>query len=91
MTRRIADLDVTLPTLRERMAALVEKQRQAAADERRRQKRDESVARLRLILAEQPHVKATPGEAAELRHLLHDADPDATVPAFPYPTSLEAS
>jgi hypothetical protein len=32
---------------------------------------------------------ATPGEAAEYRHLLYDADTDATVPAFPYPTPLE--
>lgn len=34
--------------------------------------------------------EATPGEAAEYRHLLYDADADATVPAFPYPTPLEA-
>jgi hypothetical protein len=34
---------------------------------------------------------ATDGEAAEQRHWLYDADPDAAVPAFPYPTALEAS
>lgn len=34
--------------------------------------------------------QATDGEAAELRHLLYDADEDATVAAFPYPTALEA-
>ncbi|QLJ01478.1 hypothetical protein HZZ00_10900 [Streptomyces sp. NEAU-sy36] len=28
---------------------------------------------------------ATPGELAEMRHLLYDADEDATTPAFPYP------
>lgn len=42
--RPIADLDVPLPTLRDRMAALVDRQRQEAAAER-----------LRLLLAEQSH------------------------------------
>jgi hypothetical protein len=41
------------------------------------------------LAATAPH--ATDGEAAELRHLLYDADADATVPAFPYPTAQEAS
>lgn len=41
-------------------------------------------------LAAQPHQPATPGESAELRHLLYDADPDATEPAFPYPNTQEA-
>jgi hypothetical protein len=70
-----ADLAAPLPTLRDRMTALVE-----------RQKREAAVERLRLILAEQPHQLAPAGELAEYRHLLYDADPDATVPAFPYPT-----
>ncbi|MGW0626495.1 hypothetical protein [Streptomyces sp. NPDC002758] len=35
--------------------------------------------------------QATPGEAAEYRHLLYDADSDASVPAFPYPTAMETS
>ncbi|MFJ4808552.1 hypothetical protein [Streptomyces longwoodensis] len=35
--------------------------------------------------------KATAGELAEMRHLLYDADPDATVPAFPYPTTTEVA
>ncbi len=74
----ISRADVPLSTLRERMAALVA-----------RQKQDAAVERLRLVLAEQPHQHATPGEAAELRHLLYEADPDATVPAFPYPTAKE--
>lgn len=34
---------------------------------------------------------ATPGELAEQRHLLYDADTDSTTPAFPYPTAMEAS
>lgn len=34
---------------------------------------------------------ATPGELAEQRHLLYDADTDSAVPAFPYPTAMEAS
>jgi hypothetical protein len=75
-----ADLVAPQSTLRDRMAALVE-----------RQKQDAEAARLRLLLAEQPHQPATPGELAEQRHLLYDADPDATVPAFPYPTTQEAS
>ncbi|NED75307.1 hypothetical protein G3I51_23890 [Streptomyces sp. SID9944] len=33
--------------------------------------------------------RATEGEMAEYRHLLYDADEDATVPAFPYPTTPE--
>ena len=78
--RPIRDLDVPLPTLRDRMAALVERQRQDAAAER-----------LRLLLAEQPSRPATPGEAAEQRHLLYDADSDSTIPAFTYPTAQEAS
>lgn len=72
MTRPIADLDVPLPTLRERMTALVAKQ-----------KRDAAVERLRLRLADQPHQPATAGEAAEYRHLLHDADPDSVTHPFP--------
>lgn len=34
---------------------------------------------------------ATPGERAEYRHLLYDADPDACTQPLPYPTALEAS
>ncbi|MFG3660293.1 hypothetical protein [Streptomyces sp. NPDC047706] len=30
---------------------------------------------------------ASDGELAEMRHLLYDADADATVPAFPYPSA----
>jgi hypothetical protein len=36
-----------------------------------------------------PTGHATAGEAAEYRHLLYDADPDATIPAFDYPTTEE--
>jgi hypothetical protein len=77
---RIEQADVPLATLRERMAALVERQRQDAA-----------VERLQLILAAQPHQHATAGELAEQRHWLYDADPDSTEPPFPYPNALEAS
>jgi hypothetical protein len=76
MTRPISDLDVQLPTLRDRMAALVAKQRKAA-----------EVARLRQELEAKPHQPATAGDLAEYRHLLYDADDDSTVPAFPYPTT----
>ncbi|MGW5197306.1 hypothetical protein [Streptomyces spiralis] len=54
---------------------------------------DESVARLRALLADPQagaHGKpATAGEAAEQRHLLYDADADASTPAFPYPTTSQ--
>lgn len=39
-----------------------------------------SVTRLRKVPA--PSQPAPDGELAEYRHLLYDADPDATVPAF---------
>jgi uncharacterized protein (DUF2267 family) len=76
----IASADVPLSTLRERMTALVAKQKKAA-----------EAALLRQALEAKPHQPATAGELAEQRHLLYDADPDATVPAFPYPTTQEAS
>ncbi|MGW5173208.1 hypothetical protein ACWERY_02420 [Streptomyces sp. NPDC004082] len=75
--RPIADLDVPLPTLRDRMAQLVA-----------RKKVDAAAERLRLILAEHPAGTPAPdGLCAEYRHLLYDADPDAAIPAFPYPTT----
>lgn len=57
---------------------------------------DSAVTRLRWLLAHPEAVAAgtpaSPGEAAEYRHLLYDADEDATVAAFPYPnTPKEAS
>lgn len=55
-TRPIEDLDVPLPTLRDRMAALVE-----------RQKRDAAAERLRLLLAEQSHQVDTAADAAFAR------------------------
>jgi hypothetical protein len=67
------------------MQALVARQREAAAV-------DTAVDRLRWLLAHPPTSRpATPGEAAEQRHLLYDADTDASTPAFPYPTAMEAS
>jgi hypothetical protein len=87
----IAAADVPLATLRERMTALVERQRNEAAAEALRLKQAAAADRLRLLLAEQPHQPAPAGELAEYRHLLYDADPDATVPAFPYPTTQETT
>jgi hypothetical protein len=75
-----ADLVSPQATLRERMTALVAKQRKAA-----------EVALLRQELEAKPHQPAPAGELAEYRHLLYDADPDATVPAFPYPTTQETT
>jgi hypothetical protein len=67
------------------MQALVARQRAQAAVE-------ESTARLRWLLAHPaPSRPATAGELAEQRHLLYDADPDSTIPAFRYPTAQEAS
>jgi hypothetical protein len=75
-----ADLAAPLPTLRDRMAALVAKQRKAV-----------EVASLRQALEAKPHQPAPAGELAEYRHLLYDADADSVEPPLPYPTSLEAS
>ncbi|MEH0552519.1 hypothetical protein [Streptomyces sp. B21-101] len=54
---------------------------------------DAAVARLRWLL-DHPEAAAdgkpcSQGELAEARHLLCDADPDASTPAFPYPTPQE--
>lgn len=78
MTADIARLDVDLQELRRRIA---------------KERVDASVARLRWLLAhpdDAPKKPAPAGELAEYRHLLYDADEDATTPAFPYPTPLEA-
>lgn len=65
-------LDVPAATVASDMAALIVRQRvQLAAD------------RLRWLLSPANH--APDGVAAEQRHLLYDADPDSTVPAFDYP------
>lgn len=87
MTRPIAALDVPLARLETEMQALVRRQRAQAAV-------DASVTRLRWLLAHQDEAPKRPapvGELAEYRHLLYDADADATTPAFPYPSTLEAS
>ena len=54
---------------------------------------DAAVDKLRWLLAHPPVTRAaTDGEAAEYRHLLYDADTDATIPAFPYtPAPKEAT
>jgi hypothetical protein len=83
----ITAADVPLSTLRERMAADV----RATVARQRAQSADESAAKLQWLLAHPaPGRPASAGELAEQRHLLYDADPDSTVPAFPYPTPLEA-
>jgi len=73
VTRPIADLDVPLPVVQAYMA-----QRRAAG----------LLARVAVLLAHPedatPGVPATPGEAAELRHLLYDADEDASTRPFVY-------
>jgi hypothetical protein len=78
VTTDLSRLDVDLHELRRRIA---------------QQRVDASVARLRWLLAHPEAVTqgkpAPAGELAEYRHLLYDADPDATAPAFPYPTPLE--
>lgn len=40
---------------------------------------------------EWPTGRQSDGIAAEYRHLLHDADSDASTPAFPYPAPKEAT
>lgn len=56
---------------------------------------DTAVTKLRWLLAHPEAVAAgkpaTAGEAAELRHLLYDADSDASTEPFPYPTPKEAT
>lgn len=78
MTTDISRLDVDLHLLQQRVA---------------RHALDVRAARLAELIAHPEAVAAgkpcTAGEAAELRHLLYDADPDAVVPAFPYPTPQE--
>lgn len=84
MTRPIAALDVPLARLESDMRELVRRREQAV---------DSSVSRLRWLLAHPEAATAgrpcSKGEAAEQRHLLYDADADASTPAFPYPTPQE--
>ena len=77
-----ADADRPLTRLQSDLRKLLAQQHAAALGDR--------LAWLMAHPDEAPHKPASPGEAAEYRHLLYDADPDATTPAFPYPTSLEA-
>jgi hypothetical protein len=77
MTRPIRDVDVPLTQLQSDLRRLLAEQRLQA-----------SVERLGWLIAhpESAATPATAGETAEYRHLLYDADEDATTPAFPYPT-----
>ena len=71
MTVDLSRLDVPLPELKRDIA---------------RQRVEASVAKLRWLLAHPEAAAAgkpaTPGEAAEYRHLLYDADADDRTPAF---------
>ncbi len=71
----------------ERMHDLVVRQQGQAAEERLAERIDR--AQWLLAHPDWPTGHATAGEAAEYRHLLYDADPDATTPAFDYPTAEE--
>lgn len=55
---------------------------------------DVAVSKLSWLLAHPEAVAdgkpCSAGEAAEYRHLLFDADPDASTPALPYPAPKEA-
>ena len=78
MTRPIAALDVDLHLLQQRVA---------------REKFQARMAPLADLLAHPEYAAAGQpaprGERAEWNHLLYDADEDAAVPAFPYPTPQE--
>jgi hypothetical protein len=78
--RPIAALDVDLRQLQQRIAKEKFQARMARLDDLR--------AHPEYATAGTP---APAGERAEWGHLLYDADEDAVVPAFPYPTPLEAS
>ncbi|MEU8902117.1 hypothetical protein [Streptomyces mirabilis] len=70
--RPIRDLNVPLTQLQSDLRHLLARQRTDAAAER-----------LGRLLAEQPTaVPPSPGELAEQRHLLLDADPDSTTRQF---------
>lgn len=77
MTRPISDLDVPAAEVERRIAE---------------QHLAERLGRAEWLCAhpEWPTGRATAGELAEYRHLLYDADDDASTPAFPYPTIEEA-
>ncbi|MFH8531601.1 hypothetical protein ACH4GE_24660 [Streptomyces tendae] len=81
MARPIRELNVPLTQLQQDMRRLVARQRATTSAER-----------LQLLPThpETAMVAASAGEQAEQRHWLYDADPDATTPAFPYPTAQEA-
>lgn len=75
MTHPIDDLDVPLIQLQADLRRVVAEQRAVALGER-----------LQWLMAhpdEAPHTPASAGELAEMRHLLHDADPDSTIHPFP--------
>jgi hypothetical protein len=77
VTRPISHLDVPAAELERRIAE---------------QRLAERLGRVQWLVThpDWPTGRATAGERAEYRHLLYDADDDATTPAFPYPTAEEA-
>ena len=80
-TRPIRDLDVPLTRLQADLRRLLARQRMEVAAERLRW----------LIGHPEAATPASDGEQAECRHLFYDADPDASIPAFPYPAPKESS
>ncbi|WP_033307392.1 hypothetical protein RFN58_07165 [Streptomyces iakyrus] len=76
MTRPISDLDVGRTQLEADVRKTVARQRLTSRIER---------ANWLVAHPDWPTGHATAGEAAEYRHLLYDADPDATTPALDYP------
>lgn len=80
MTLPIAALDVDLRKLLKQVAARKFAKRMARLDDLRAHPEYASAG-----------TPAPAGERAEARHLLYDADPDASTPAFPYPSTEVAS
>ncbi|NUO42452.1 MAG: hypothetical protein HOV82_10470 [Streptomyces sp.] len=77
-TRPISDLDVRRERLEADVRKTVARQRLASRLDR---------AQWLVAHPDWPTGHAAPGEAAEYRHLLYDADPDATTPAFDHPAT----
>lgn len=77
MTRPIEQLDVPAPELERRIA---------------QQRLEIRLDRLPWLIRhpEWPTGVASDGMRAEYRHLLYDADSDASTPPFPYPLAEEA-
>lgn len=77
-TNPIARLDVPREQVEQQIADDLKRQQQKASADKLRDLL--SPERFRWLAAHR--VKADPKERLEYRHLLHDEDPDSTVPAF---------